>query len=139
MISAIFFILAGICNAIMDKILFHWDRSIFKGSKWEWWANPETSYRNKWKNGSNSLGGEKFPGSSTIFVWITDLWHFAQSLMITFFLLGAIFYGEGMVSIFETNWINSLLDLVIYKVLFSLSFELWWSILLEKPPGETNP
>ena len=138
MISAIFFILAGICNAIMDKILFHWDRSIFKGSKWEWWANPEISYRNKWKNNSNCEGGEKFPGSSTIFVWITDLWHFAQSFMITFCILGAIFYGEGMVSLFETNWINSLLDLVIYKALFSLSFELWWSILLEKPPGETN-
>ena len=77
--------LAGMCNAVMDKINFHWDESIFKGSKFEQWANPLYSYRNKWKNKSNSLHGEKFLGSSTIFVWTTDLWHFSQSFMISFF------------------------------------------------------
>ena len=77
------FVLAAICNAIMDKINFHWDDSIFKGSRFEQWANPAVSYRNKWKNHSNSLGGERFPGSSTIFVWTTDLWHFAQSFMLS--------------------------------------------------------
>ena len=116
MLSVLFLVLAGMCNAVMDKIVFHWDDSVFKGSKLDWWANPEVSYRNKWKNNSNSSGGEKFPGSSTVFVWVTDLWHFAQSFMISFFVLAALFYGDG----------------IILKSAFSLTFELFWSVILKK-------
>jgi hypothetical protein len=131
MLSILFLSLAGICNAIMDSILFHWDKSIFKGSKLEWWANPEVSYKNKWKNHSNSEDGEKFPGSSTIFVWVTDLWHFAQSFMITFFVLGALFY-DGIVVIKGYPLVSLLIDFIILKSVFSLTFELFWSKILKK-------
>lgn len=131
MLSILFLSLAGICNAIMDSILFHWDKSIFKGSKLEWWANPEVSYKNKWKNHSNSEDGEKFPGSSTIFVWVTDLWHFAQSFMITFFVLGVLFY-DGIVVIKGYPLVSLLIDFVILKGVFSLTFELFWSKILKK-------
>jgi hypothetical protein len=132
MISILFFALAGICNAVMDKVNFHWDKSIFKGSKIEWWANPAISYKNKWKNNNNSEDGEKFPGSSTVFVWITDLWHFAQSFMITFFILGGLLYGDGLTSMFESSWVNIIIDFIIFKSIFSLTFELFWSIILKK-------
>lgn len=132
MISILFFILAGICNAIMDKINFHWDESIFKDSRFEQWSNPLYSYKNKWKNKSNSLDGERFPGSSTIFVWTTDLWHLAQSLMISFFILGGIFYADGLIDVYETQWINTVIDFIIFKIVFSLTFELFWSIVLMK-------
>lgn len=132
MISILFFALAGICNAVMDKVNFHWDKSIFKGSKIEWWANPAISYKNKWKNNNNSEDGEKFPGSSTVFVWITDLWHFAQSFMITFFILGGLLYGDGLTSMFESSWVNVIIDFIIFKSIFSLTFELFWSIILKK-------
>jgi hypothetical protein len=131
MLSILFLSLAGICNAIMDSILFHWDKSIFKGSKLEWWANPKVSYKNKWKNHSNSEDGEKFPGSSTIFVWVTDLWHFAQSFMITFFVLGALFY-DGIVVIKGYPLVSLLIDFIILKSVFSLTFELFWSKILKK-------
>lgn len=131
MLSVLFLSLAGICNAIMDTILFHWDKSIFKGSKLEWWANPEVSYKNKWKNHSNSEDGEKFPGSSTIFVFITDLWHFAQSFMITFFVLGVLFY-DSIVVIKGYPLVSLLIDFVILKGVFSLTFELFWSKILKK-------
>ena len=132
MISILFFILAGICNAIMDKINFHWDESIFKDSRFEQWSNPLYSYKNKWKNKSNSLDGERFPGSSTIFVWTTDLWHLAQSLMISFFILGGIFYADGLIDVYETQWINTVIDFIIFKIVFSSTFELFWSIVLMK-------
>ena len=132
MISILFFILAGICNAIMDKINFHWDESIFKDSRFEQWSNPLYSYKNKWKNKSNSLDGERFPGSSTIFVWTTDLWHLAQSLMISFFILGGIFYADGLIDVYETQWINTVIDFIIFRIVFSLTFELFWSIVLMK-------
>lgn len=131
MLSILFLSLAGICNAIMDSILFHWDKSIFKGSKLEWWANPEVSYKNKWKNHSNSEDGEKFPGSSTIFVFITDLWHFAQSFMITFFVLGVLLY-DGIVVIKGYPLVSLLIDFVILKGVFSLTFELFWGKILKK-------
>ena len=131
MLSVLFLSLAGICNAIMDTILFNWDKSIFKGSKLEWWANPEVSYKNKWKNHSNSEDGEKFPGSSTIFVFITDLWHFAQSFMITFFVLGVLLY-DGIVVIKGYPLVSLLIDFVILKGVFSLTFELFWSKILKK-------
>jgi hypothetical protein len=147
MLSILFLSLAGICNAIMDSILFHWDKSIFKGSKLEWWANPKVSYKNKWKNHSNSEDGEKFKnkwknhsnsedgekfsGSSTIFVWVTDLWHFAQSFMITFFVLGALFY-DGIVVIKGYPLVSLLIDFIILKSVFSLTFELFWSKILKK-------
>lgn len=131
MLSILFLSLAAICNAIMDSILFHWDKSIFKGSKLEWWANPEVSYKNKWKNHSNSEDGEKFPGSSTIFVFITDLWHFAQSFMITFFVLGVLFY-DSIVVIKGYPLVSLLIDFVILKGVFSLTFELFWSKILKK-------
>ena len=131
MLSILFLLLAGICNAIMDSILFHWEKSIFKGSKLEWWANPKVSYKNKWKNYSNSEDGEKFPGSSTIFVWVTDLWHFAQSFMITFFVLGVLFY-DSIVVIKGYPLVSLLIDFVILKGVFSLTFELFWSKILKK-------
>tara|TARA_B100000497_G_scaffold93417_1_gene104504 strand:- start:676 stop:1074 length:399 start_codon:yes stop_codon:yes gene_type:complete len=131
MLSILFLLLAGICNAIMDSILFHWEKSIFKGSKLEWWANPKVSYKNKWKNYSNSEDGEKFPGSSTIFVWVTDLWHFAQSFMITFFVLGVLFY-DSIVVIKGYPLVSLLIDFVILKGVFSLTFELFWGKILKK-------
>ena len=131
MLSILFLSLAGMCNAIMDTLVFHWDTSIFKGSKYEWWANPEISYRNKWKNNSNSEDGEKFLGSSTIFVWVTDLWHFAQSFMISFFVLGVLSY-DGITELTDINWVNILIDFILLKLSFSLTFELFWSKLLKK-------
>ncbi len=132
MLSVLFLVLAGMCNAVMDKIVFHWDDSVFKGSKLDWWANPEVSYKNKWKNNSNSSGGEKFPGSSTVFVWVTDLWHFSQSFMISFFVLAALFYGDGVINYFDNNWFNIFIDFIILKSAFSLTFELFWSVILKK-------
>lgn len=131
MLSILFLSLAGMCNAIMDTLVFHWDTSIFKGSKYEWWANPEISYRNKWKNNSNSEDGEKFLGSSTIFVWVTDLWHFTQSFMISFFVLSALSY-DGITELTDINWVNILIDFILLKLSFSLTFELFWSKLLKK-------
>jgi hypothetical protein len=131
MLSILFFILAGASNAVMDKIIFHWGRSVFKGTKFEQWANPKVSYKNKWKNKSNSLDGERFFGSSTIFVWTTDLWHFAQSFMITFFVLGVLSY-DGIVNIGGLYVLNLIIDYVILKMAFSISFEIFWSKVLEK-------
>ena len=129
MTSILFIILAAICNAIMDNVLFHYYKSIFKNSRWEQWAIADISWMNKWKNGDITQG-ERFPFSSTIFVWTTDLWHFAQSFMITFFVLVAIFYSP--IISFDNYIIEVVVNVVIFKAIFSLTFELFLSKILVK-------
>jgi hypothetical protein len=79
MIVALFcFILFGLFEAVMDKLQFHYKRSIFKNYQSTWW-DPKNSWKNKWKNGDKEQG-ERFLFSSTIFVFVTDAWHFFKFL-----------------------------------------------------------
>lgn len=79
-------ILASLCNSVMDVIKYRWSRSIFahyilkiaasrpafaRRFK-KWWA-PE-SWQNKHEYGSSrSLKRFLF---TTVFVWLTNAWHF---------------------------------------------------------------
>jgi hypothetical protein len=62
---------AAFFNAMMDVSA----EGNFKNHK----LNKNTSASNKWKEYDARKGQqEKFPGSSTVFVFVTDLWHFSQ-------------------------------------------------------------
>lgn len=65
-------IIASIAKSIQDKIQFHYHKSVFKKLNNFW--NPEYSWKNKYKEG-NPDKGPKFPGSTTIFIALTDAWH----------------------------------------------------------------
>jgi hypothetical protein len=57
---------------------------VFPNSNPNFW-NPDISWKNKYKNG-DYLQGDKFFGSSTIFVWTTDGYHLmrtGRNLMVT--------------------------------------------------------
>lgn len=73
------------------------------------------SWRNKWKNGDKSQG-EKFPFSSTILVFLTDRWHFAQSLF-----LSTIF---ALVVTYKVKF-NVVVDFLILRSIFGLTFEMF--------------
>lgn len=73
-IVAMLISLSSIAKAIQDKLSFHFSTSVFKNVKNPQYWNPAISHRNKWKNG-NKINGEKFLGSSTILVGLTDAWH----------------------------------------------------------------
>jgi hypothetical protein len=115
-------ILAGIFNACMDVIDFHFDTSVF--SKWTGnkWIDPSISWKNKWKNGDYTQG-EKFLGSSTIFVFVTDLWHFLQFLMILAICFAIVVYHPLVVW-----WADILFLLAAY----SITFEIFFSKILVK-------
>lgn len=126
MISIIFLILAGFFNSIMDIIVHKWSISIFskiKNEKLLQFINPKQSWMNKWKN-KDYKQGEKFIGSSTVFVMFTDLWHLCQFLMILSFLLSTIFY----VSIMD----NSISNIIIHYLSFTLSFNLFYYKIFKK-------
>lgn len=117
---------AAVSESIMDKIQFHYDKSIFKNSKYNqlFW-NPIESWKNKWKE---DLKTEKFIGSSTIFVFTTDAWH-----LFKFFRNTSLFIGLPLIAIGDMNVI---LSVVIGRVLYGLTFTLCFDKLLVDSPTE---
>jgi hypothetical protein len=115
---------AGFFNSIMDVIRFKWKDCIFskiKNPKLLDWISPAVSWKNKWKD--DTYKEEKFLGSSTIFVFLTDLWHFAQFIMILCFLFAIILYNPV---------INIWIDLILMYFIFGGTFELFYSKIWNK-------
>ena len=117
---------AAVSESIMDKIQFHYDKSIFKNSKYNqlFW-NPIESWKNKWKE---DLKTEKFIGSSTLFVFTTDAWH-----LFKFFRNTSLFIGLPLIAIGDMNVI---LSAVIGRVIYGLTFTLSFDKLLVNSPTE---
>jgi hypothetical protein len=118
-------ILAGILNACMDVLQFKFNRSIFRFCKNQQWVNPEISSQNKWKYDENGIwtGKEKFFGSSTFLVWLTDFWHFCKFLMLISISAAVIFY---------TPLVMWWADILIMYCAFTIMFELCYSKLFVK-------
>lgn len=114
--------LSAISESIMDKIQFHYDKSIFSNEKFNqlFW-NPVESWKNKWKE---DLKTEKFLGSSTIFVFTTDAWHLFKFFKNTFLFIGLPLLCLGGV--------NIILSVIIGRVLYGLTFTLYFDRLLKK-------
>jgi hypothetical protein len=90
MVSVLFVILAAICNAVMDKISFHYYKSIFVKYKPFFWY-PQVSWKNKYINGNPCYGRRKFLVFN-LHPAFTDAWHLFKSLMIVFLVSAIIFY-----------------------------------------------
>ena len=117
-------ILAGIFNAIMDTLsIFGFDNSVFGRysifKRFKRFLDPDISWANKWKGGKRELG-EKFPGSSTIFVFTTDMWHLSKYIMILCLVL---------VTINPTPIFGLYIDWFVYWVLFGFTFEVFLRLL----------
>ena len=121
-ISVILMVIAGVFNACMDVLKHRYNVSIFKGMKAQQWTNPGLSWTNKWKNGDPSQG-EKFIGSSTFLVSLTDFWHFCKHFMLTFIMLAVVLYHPII------NWWA---DFLILYFAFTATFELFFSKILIK-------
>lgn len=112
MISGLILILSAFLNAVMDVLNFHYSISVFKNWNSTFWDTKESS-TNKYKNG-NPEDGERFIGSTTVFVFLTDGWHLAQSLFL-FSIIGAV--------VLYQPWFGVALDFLLYSIVFRSSFE----------------
>jgi len=121
-LSVILIIISGVSEAIMDKLNFHFDKSIFSNIKYKqiFW-NPIESWKNKWKE---DLKTEKFIGSSTLFVFTTDAWH-----LFKFFRNTSLFIGLGLIA-FTTY--NPIIMVIIARIIYGLSFTLFFDYILVK-------
>ena len=121
-ISILLMIFAGICNSVMDVLKTRFYKSVFLGKKPATWIDPSISWPNKWKNGDKSQG-ERFLGSSTVFVWVTDLWHLAKMLMLVGIAFAIVFYSPMF------GW---WIDWFILYCSFTVPFEIFYSKVLIK-------
>jgi hypothetical protein len=107
-IGFILFILAGFCEAVMDKIQFHYDISIFKYFKNQLFWDPRISWKNKYKDG-DPLKGEKFFLSKSLLVGFTDAWHL-------FKLFRTLFIFSGIYSEITFLLISYAIVLILYSL-----------------------
>ena len=118
---------AAFSNSVMDTLQFRYNKSIFASDSFnQEFFNPKISWKNKWKDG-DSKKGEKFLGSSTVFVMFADAWHLAQFFMFTFFeLIFITMYYFWK----KPRWYISFFQLVLLKVIFGVIFELSFTKIL---------
>lgn len=128
MISIILFFIASILNGAMDMNFNMYDRSIFSKLKGNFW-NPSESWKNKWKNGDREQG-ERFWGSSTVFVSFTDSWHLFKGAMLVAILSAIITFD--MYYIVEIWWLNTLIISTIYALVWFIGFESTLKLLTKK-------
>jgi hypothetical protein len=106
MITYILIALAAMFNAIMDTLWTHFSTSIFKGLKVEWW-NPNYS----WMSVKNFLGIVRL-----------DAWHLAKYGMLFSIVSACVFYQPVL----------GLYDLLILPLIWSITFELFYSYIFKK-------
>jgi len=131
MITIILIIISGIFNSIMDTLQHHYYNSVFY--KWRFntfiykYTNTE-SWKNKWKDG-NKKNGEKFLGSSTIFVWLTDLWHFSKSMQLLTIITAIVLYTP--IQVLNNEILNIILLILSYKLIYGIVFQLFYDYILK--------
>ena len=116
-IGLILTIFAGLSEAVMDTLQFHFSKSPFSKYNNQFW-NPQLSWKNKYKLG-NPFFGAKFPGSTTIFVSFTDGWHSFKLLRNLF-----LFVGLCLIAIPCLNINYIIIYFISARILYGISFQL---------------
>ena len=110
--------ISGAAEALMDTLQFHYDRSFFIRLENQTFWRPDLSWKNKWKDGDPQLG-ERFLGSSTLFVGLTDGWHLFKLVHNLFLFIGLL-----MISISLYLPLHIAISFVVARVIFGVAFTL---------------
>ena len=122
-VGFLLFLFAGICEAIMDKLQFHYDSTIFKDYSNQLFWNPAISWKNKYKNG-DPTNGEKFFLSKTLLVGFTDAWHLFK-LFRTFFIFAGIYF----LFIPCATKFTCLMFVIIARIIYGIAFTIFFEVL----------
>ncbi len=121
-IGLLCFIIAAICEAVMDVLQFHYMRSLFKDFKNNIFWDPEISWRNKYKDGDPKKG-PKFLFSDTLFVGLTDAWHLFKLFRNLFIFLGVFF----LLLQFASFWVALIITAGI-RIFFGIAFTIFYDL-----------
>lgn len=125
MLSLLFWLLACICHALMEKFITHHSKSIFRNAK-SFSFFGSNSWTRKYKD-HNPQAGTAFWGSTTFLVWVTDGYHLIQWMML-WFLAGAVVTLDVPMEGVEA-WIAVIL---VFRISWTLVFKLFYEVLLAK-------
>lgn len=136
MISIIAFLLAAICNSIMDIVSHHHERSIFKNYEKGFWSDATNeSWKNKyvdWDGGKHDLKRLKILSFSVpLHAAFTDAWHFFKSLMIVLLCISIVSFKMIVVYDFNSSFLTLLVSFIIYGISWNLTFNGFYNHILK--------
>lgn len=118
--SHILSFVSGAADGVSEKIKFH---KLGAGSPF--W-DMKTSWQRKWKDGKES-NGEKFFGSSTLLVFVTDGYHLMRMIQHTTMATSLVFHlGE------KKKWYVYLIDGVLHMITNRIGFHLTYNVIFKK-------
>lgn len=121
MIPIILIFLIALFDAFRDTIVFKFDESIFDKIENNWFGNPFDTWENKYKQ-PRYLNAERFPFSTTLLVFLTDVFHFSKMLgQIPLILL--IVFPDDL--IFNKGWQNFLFYYSFENLVFTLFYRIF--------------
>jgi hypothetical protein len=124
LLSLSLILLGFIFKAVCDTLKFHFSTSIFNRQKLQYWWGT-SSWTNCYKD-HDYKKGEKFFGSSTVFIMFMDAWHCFD------FLRSIAFISAFTVYAFDYSfWLFLLLTIVIFMG-GSMIFEFLYSDIFKK-------
>jgi len=131
LVSIICWILAAICNSVMDTLAHHYPTSIFNDMDPKFW-NPQISWKNKYKDGVKAFGPAFFL-STGLLVAFTDGWHFFKSLQIVLLAVAVIMFLYAFdICLFDKEWLNQLAWLSGLGVVWNVTFSFMYNKVLKK-------
>ena len=132
MISLILIAIAGMLNAAYEILYVGFNQSIFSKLNGKFW-NPLKSWENKWAEPFPQKMmpywyyfkvypryKEKFPYSSTVFVWLTDAWHVFKMCMLLCIMLAVVSY---------TVMFSPVIDFILLYCTFTFVFTIFFDYI----------
>lgn len=125
-IIGILLTIAAFSKASQDIITHKFSWSVYRNLDEDWW-DPTFSWRNKYKYKNPSLG-ERFFGSTTFMVFLTDAWHMFQWLHNLSLWIGLALLGWQSQYLMGYGFI---LMLIFARVYYGVVFQIFYSKTLE--------
>jgi hypothetical protein len=138
-LSPICWVLASLCNAVMDTLAdrAHFEQSIFSKYDSNFWLKTDS-----WKNKYNDIDGDGYGDVeggfryNSIFAFLNNLldgWHLFQSTMVILLALSVVLFQYTVyLFIFDSQILNIFMWVMIFGVLWNVPFSLAYHKYLKK-------
>jgi len=139
LLSPLCWVLAAICNAVMDTLADrpHFEQSIFSKYDTEFWLKTD-SWDNKYNDidgdGEGDVeGGFKYKGIFGFLNNLLDGWHLFQSMMVIFLALSVVLFQFTVnLFIFDNMFLNIFMWVLLLGGLWNGPFNLAYDKFLKK-------
>jgi hypothetical protein len=129
---------AGVMNGTMDKLQFHYGKSVFKKAENQYFWNPKISWENKYlRDAEGSLVRPLRPkhfGSTTFLVWTTDAWHLFQTIFFACWRTAVVILAAGFYRISPRRFWNTAAWIAVWlglMIVQSIGFHLMYNYFLK--------